>query len=219
LLVDLHAGLFFGSRRQLKSVVALRAAALFAWAASMGGDRVGAVIAGAPRGAASPPVRVLPPRAREAGMLPILETLIELQPTAPGVPAKGSLQSALLSLVPLVHPGSVVLALSDFANLDPQSEVLWSKLAAHSECRLFWITDSLEEHGLPNGFFRGGMPNQLRNIDGGKARATWLAAWRDREARLEALARRHRMPLVRLDTAASTEEILRPVLRGPKAAA
>jgi uncharacterized protein (DUF58 family) len=219
LLVDLHAGLFFGTRRQLKSTVALRAAALFAWAASMGGDRVGAVIAGASRSKAHAQPRVLPPRAREAGVLPILEALIELQPTAPGAPPSGSLQSALLSLAPLLHPGSLVLALSDFASLDPQTEVLWSKLAAHSECRLFWLTDSLEEHGLPNGFYRGGLPDQLRIIDGGKARATWLAAWREREARLDALARRHRMPVMRLDTAASTEDILRPVLRGPKAAA
>jgi uncharacterized protein (DUF58 family) len=268
LLVDLHAGLFFGSRRQLKSTVALRAAALFAWAASMGGDRVGAVIAGAPDGTAGTPrsvadmargnlgarggiagapraaagtlgglagtfggvagapgnkasssLRVLPPRAREAGVLPILETLIELQPTAPGVPAPASLQDALLSLAPLVHPGSLVLALSDFANLDAPTEVLWSKLAAHSECRLFWITDSLEAHGLPDGLFRGGLPSQLRIVDGAKTRAAWLAAWREREARLEALARRHRMPLIRLDTAESTEDVLRPVLRGPKAAA
>src|SRR5690348_9135392 len=91
-LVDLHAGLFFGTRRQLKSSVALRAAALFAWAASMGGDRVGAVIAGAARGKAAAPVRVLPPRAREAGVLPILETLIELQPTAPGAPSAAGLR-------------------------------------------------------------------------------------------------------------------------------
>jgi hypothetical protein len=188
----------------------------------MGGDRVGAVIAGVSRSTAPAvpaPVRVLPPRAREAGVLPILETLIELQPTAPDVPAGGSLQGALLSLAPLVHPGSLVLALSDFAHLDPQTEVLWSKLAAHSECRLFWLTDSLEELGLPNGFFRGGLPNQLRIVDGGKARAAWLAAWRERQARLDALALRHRMPVIRLDTAASTEDILRPMLRGPKAAA
>lgn len=221
LLVDLHAGLFFGSRRQLKSAVALRAAALFAWAASMGGDRVGAVIAGASPVAAgkpSAPPRVLPPRAREAGVLPILETLIELQPTAPGVPAGGSLHGALLALAPLVHPGSLVLALSDFANLDAQTEALWSKLAAHSECRLFWLTDSLEEHGLPDGLFHGGLPNQLRVVDGGKARTAWLNAWRERQARLDALAQRHRMPVTRLDTAGSTEDILRPMLRGPKAA-
>src|SRR3546814_16621639 len=61
LLVDLHPGLFFGSRRQLKSALLLRAAALLGWSAVNGGDRLGAVItngsdAGAPL--------ILPPRAR-----------------------------------------------------------------------------------------------------------------------------------------------------------
>ena len=45
LLVDLQPGLFFGTRQQLKSALAVRAAALLAWVAALGGDRVGSVIA------------------------------------------------------------------------------------------------------------------------------------------------------------------------------
>jgi len=44
IVADLHAGLFFGSRRQLKSVLLLRTAALLAWVATQGGDRVGGVV-------------------------------------------------------------------------------------------------------------------------------------------------------------------------------
>src|SRR6202012_43382 len=44
LLVDLQPGLFFGTRRQLKSALAVRTAALLAWIASLDDDRVGAVI-------------------------------------------------------------------------------------------------------------------------------------------------------------------------------
>ena len=47
LLADLNARMFFGTRRQLKSTVVVRAAALLAWSAALGGDRVGAVVAGA----------------------------------------------------------------------------------------------------------------------------------------------------------------------------
>ena len=61
LLVDLGASMFFGSKLQLKSTVAVRAAALLAWAAALGGDRVGAVIGNART------ERVLPMRSREAG--------------------------------------------------------------------------------------------------------------------------------------------------------
>ncbi|MGB6451891.1 MAG: DUF58 domain-containing protein, partial [Steroidobacteraceae bacterium] len=41
LLADLNPALYFGTRRQLKSAVVVRAAALLAWIAALGGDRVG----------------------------------------------------------------------------------------------------------------------------------------------------------------------------------
>lgn len=208
LLVDLHAGMFFGSRRQLKSGLAVRAAALLAWVAALGGDRVGAVIVGeqAPR--------VLPPRSREAGVLPLLEALLEMQPASPGQPGAANSDEALRLLAPLVHPGSLVLAISDFARLDEQAGSRWSALCAHSECRLFWITDALEANGLPAGRFRAGLPGKLWTLDGARARAPWQQAWQAREARLGALATQLALPVMRLDTADAADESLPPLLRG-----
>jgi uncharacterized protein (DUF58 family) len=92
LLADLHAGMFFGTRKQLKSAVVLRAAALLAWTAAAGGDRVGAVVIG------SSSSRIVPPRAREAGVLPVLATLLDMQPTAPRAPGQQSLNEGLRAL-------------------------------------------------------------------------------------------------------------------------
>ncbi len=196
LLVDLQPGMFFASRTQLKSALAVRAAALLAWITAFGGDRVGAVIA---NGAETV---WLPPRAREAGVLRVLNALLALQPQAPGAPRPQTLQTALGMLVPMVHPGSLVLAFSDFADLGEASEILWASLAAHAECRLFWITDALEQRGLPSGTFRGGVPGRLRPLDGAGTRARWLNAWQRREARLGAVAERLRIQITQLDTAA-----------------
>ncbi|HMD72984.1 MAG TPA: DUF58 domain-containing protein [Steroidobacteraceae bacterium] len=196
LLVDLQPGMFFASRTQLKSALAVRAAALLAWITALAGDRVGAVIA---NGAETV---WLPPRAREAGVLRIFNALLALQPRAPAAPRPHTLQSALGMLVPMVHPGSLVLAFSDFAELGEASEILWASLAAHVECRLFWITDAIERTGLPGGMFRGGVPGRLRSFDGASTRAHWLEAWRQRDARLAALAERLRMQITELDTAA-----------------
>lgn len=196
LLVDLQPGMFFASRTQLKSALAVRAAALLAWITALAGDRVGAVIA---NGAETV---WLPPRAREAGVLRIFNALLALQPRAPAAPKPQTLQSALGMLVPMVHPGSLVLAFSDFAELGEASEILWASLAAHVECRLFWITDAIERNGLPGGTFRGGVPGRLRSFDGASTRARWLDAWRLRDARLAALAERLRMQITELDTAA-----------------
>ncbi len=213
LLVDLDSSLFFGTRRQLKSAVAVRAAALLSWVAALGGDRVGAVLAGAST------TRVLPPRAREAGALPILAALDELQPRTPAPSSPRALTEVLRTLAPLVRPGSLVLALSDFAVVDEASEVLWSRLAAHSECRLFFISDPLEEHGLPGGRFRVGVPGRTMTLEGTTSRARWLAAWRDRLSRIEGLASRLDMSLVRLDTHADTSEVLQELLHKRRPAA
>jgi uncharacterized protein (DUF58 family) len=208
LLIDLQPGLFFGTRRQLKSALAVRTAALLAWVASLGGDRVGAVIA---HGAAQ--TRILPARARQAGVLPLLEALLQAQPRAPGQPAPLAMEEALRALLPLVRTGSQVLAISDFAGLREQAGSLWTALAAHTDLRLFWITDALEEEGLPNGRFRAGLPGRLRILDGAGVRARWRQAWVEREARIAALSQHNAAPVVRLDTREPVERVLRPLLR------
>lgn len=214
LLVDLQPGLFFGTRRQLKSAVAMRAAALLAWTAALGGDRVGSVIAqGAGR------TRVLPARARQTGVLPLLEALLEAQPKAPGQPAPLALEDALSALLPLAHPGSQILAISDFAGLREEAGRLWSAIAAHNDLRLFWVTDAMEEEGLPNGRFRGGLPGRLSIFDGASVRERWRQAWREREARIAALSQSRAAPVVRLDTGEPVEQILRPLLRPRRSAA
>jgi uncharacterized protein (DUF58 family) len=214
LLVDLQPGLFFGTRRQLKSALVVRAAALLAWVASLDGDRVGAVIAQS--GAQS---RVLPARARQAGVLSLLDALLQCQPRAPGHPAPLAMEGALRALVPLVRPGSQILAISDFAGLREQALSLWTALTAHGNLRLFWITDSLEEEGLPNGRFRAGLPGRLRILEGGRVRERWHQAWREREARIAALSQRSAAPVVRLDTRDPVELALRSVLQARRSAA
>jgi len=210
LLADLHPGLFFGSKRQLKSALLLRAAALLGWAASLGGDRLGAVLAS---GGAKP--RIIPPRARQAGVLPVLQALVEAQPRAPGQPDLAGLGGALITLRRLVKPGSVVLILSDFSGLDEPAEVVLGGLAAHCDCRLLWIADPLESAGLPPGDYRVGLPGRLWWLSGEGSRLPWRAAWAERERRLRELARRFNLPLTRLNTADDVSAVLPPLLREP----
>jgi hypothetical protein len=125
----------------------------------------------------------------------------------------------LRALLPLVRPGSQILAVSDFAGLREEAESLWTALAAHSDLRLFWITDPLEEEGLPNGRFRAGLPGRLRILEGARIRERWRQAWREREARIGALAQRSAAPVVRLDTREPVEQVLRPLLRPRQSAA
>ncbi|NGY06811.1 DUF58 domain-containing protein [Solimonas terrae] len=208
LLADLHAGLFFGSRRQLKSALLLRTAAMLGWAAVNGGDRLGAVLAD---GQTEP--LILPPRARQAGVLPFLEALVERQPRAPGRAAADSLQRALQTVQPLLRPGSMLLLLSDFSGLDEHGEMQLASAAARCDCRLLWLSDPLESSGLPRGQYRLGLPGRLWWLDGERSRDAWQSVWREREHRLEAVTRRLGLPLARLTTADPVTVTLPRLLR------
>jgi len=202
LAVDLNPALYFGTRRQLKSAAIVRGAALLAWVCALGGDRVGAAIHNGSE------LRVVPPRPRDAGVLALLAALVDLQPRAPGRPRPESLEAAVGALIPLVRPGSLLLALSDFAGLGATHDASWAALGSHSAWRLLWICDPLEEQGLPNGRFRVGLPESVRILDGTGVRARWLEAWAIRKRRVEALAARLGAPLTRLDTSAAVEDAL-----------
>ena len=211
IVADLHAGLYFGSQRQFKSAVLLQAAALLTWVAATGGDRVGAVIA---NGGAAP--QILPPRGREAGVLPILQALVESQPRAPGAPVQTGLHTALTTLRPLLQPGSLVLMLSDFANVDATLHDLLAGIARQSDCRLLWLTDPLERNGLPAGEHRVGLPQRLWWVDGQASRTAWLATWTEREERLQAMAQGLNLPLLTLDTADALPDTVIALLKEPQ---
>jgi uncharacterized protein (DUF58 family) len=210
LLADLHAGLFFGSRYQLKSSLLLRSSALLAWVAALDGDRFGALIA-----ADENNIRVYPPRTREAGVLPVLEALVELQPKNPGVPSPGSLNASLQALRPLLQPGSLILILSDFSGMDERTETALASIALRCDCRLLWLVDPLERSGLPDGRYRAGLPGRVWWMDGAASHAAWQEKWAAREQRLSDLARRLNLPLIRLDTPDPVTEVLPTLLREP----
>lgn len=214
LVLDLHAGLFFGSRRQLKSALLLRAAALLGWVAVMGGDRLGAVIT---NGTNTP--LIFPPRAREAGILPIVQALVETQPREPAPPHNAGLLVALSTLPPVLQSGSLVLVLSDFSGLDADSETALTAISAHSDCRLLWLTDPLEQNGLPQGRFHVGLPNRLWWLDGARSQRKWSQVWHEHQQRLNDMSQRLNLPLINLSTADDVTETLPVLLREPTWAA
>ena len=211
LVIDLHAGLYFGSRRQFKSAMLLRTAAMLAWVAALGGDRVGAVIA---NGDSAP--LIFPPRGREAGVMPILQAMVEKQPRAPGLPTRGGLHKAVSTLRPLLQPGSMILLLSDFAEFDTATEEILASATLHNDCRLLWMTDPLEIGGLPAGTYRVGLPGRLWWMNGQETRTHWQNTWRIREQNMNDLSMRLNLPLSRLSTHDAVIESMMALLKEPK---
>jgi uncharacterized protein (DUF58 family) len=206
LFVDLGHGMFFGSAR-LKSTQAMRAAALFAWAAEQAGDRIGGVVVG------DDDHRARPALPRCEAVLVLLKALVELQPRAPRPPAPDTCDDGLARLVQIAHPGSFIPVLSDFQTLSVDAERFLKRLSQHNDVLLIQVYDALEAEPPPPGRYRLGVPGQLVELDSSAAASRWRQHFAERQRRLERLSRRLGCPLIGLSTAAHPVTLLARGLR------
>jgi len=205
LLVDLHPGMHFGTRRQLKSVLAGRMAALLAWAAARAGDRVGGLVS-------APDVhREIPPAARDAGVLPLLHALVRLQPGGPGTRVPGRLDMALARMRRVTSPGSLVVVLSDFREMGEAAERHIAALCQHNDVIGGLLYDPLEATPPPAGRYRVGTLGRQWTLDTGQARLAgrWREAFQAHREGVHGLLRRHGAHYMEAATADSPLHALR----------
>jgi uncharacterized protein (DUF58 family) len=142
-LVDQRQGMFFGSRRTLKSVQAVHAAALLAWATLAGGDRIGGIVLGD-----ADHHEIRPQRDRHAA-LELLRTCHDFNHRL-GIPAAASgapsdLGAALASMRRVARPGTLAILISDFAGWTDAAQQQLQLLARHAEPIAIHVYDPLEE--------------------------------------------------------------------------
>lgn len=142
ILNDFNPSMYFGTRQAFKSVLAAKLAALVAWTAIRRGDRVGGLIAGLDKDDA------FPPHGRDKTILPWLAKLSEYTLYAEdkrvGFSAGRPFSDMLLRLRRVVRPGSIVVLLSDFYQLDDETEKHLQFIAQHNEVIAYHICDPLE---------------------------------------------------------------------------
>lgn len=204
LLVDQRAGMRFGSRVRLKSVQALRAAALLGWAALAAGDRVGGLVL------EDGVHHERRPRRSRNAVLALLQLGLaanERLLADPRVPAAAvPLADAIEALRRVARPGSLAILLSDFHDLDAGAARQLHLLARHVEVHGLRVVDPLERV-LPAGA-------QARATDGAReldlplaspaARERYATRAAARGAELAALFGRNGAPFHDLDTGADT---------------
>lgn len=146
-LVVLDAGpsLFFGTRRRLKSVAAGQMAAAVAWAAVRRGDRIGGFLF------APGKHRELRPAGGRRGAMRMIQGLVDwLQPEQTAEGASEPLSRALERVRHTVRPGSLVIIISDFFDLDETCNRHLSRLRQHNDVIGCQVLDAAE-HELPLG--------------------------------------------------------------------
>lgn len=206
--VDLRQTMRFGTRGCFKSVLAARAAACCAWAASANGDRVGGL------SFSESQHHEVRPAAGSRGVLALCHQLEEHQktPAPPSeVPASSStdtreaLHGALQRLQHIAAPGALIAIFSDFRELDRRCESALLSLSRRCELILGFVHDPLEvELPKPGRYLLTGAVDQAPGwLSTGRAadRALWAARFDERQQALTQLSRRCKAHWWSLNTA------------------
>ncbi|MDP1559112.1 MAG: DUF58 domain-containing protein [Nitrosomonas sp.] len=204
-LVDLHPGMYFGSRVQYKSVLAGSLCALLGWAAVRASDRVGGIVQAADNH------QEIHPAARDAGLLPMLRALVNLQPTAPGNINIGRMDRSLTRLSRMVRPGSLVIIFSDFREFGDDAEKYLGTIAQHNDVMIAFLYDPLEATPPPAGFYRLGINQRRLSLDTSRSSVNeqWQRQFQDHRTKIRTLCNRHAIHFMEI----ATTDALVPALR------
>jgi len=206
LLVDLSASMFFGTRTAYKSVLAAETAALIAWAAMHGGDRVGALVAGRSHHLELEPV------SGRRGVLRVLRALAALSRQASNDEDQQiKLCDSLLRARHVARPGSLLVVISDFYDLDEEAAGHLSRMRQHNDMLACWIHDRLEIEPPPPGRYGVSDGWQTATLDtvSRRARARYAASFGARFDALRATLGRLAIPLLPIVTGDDVAETLR----------
>ena len=146
IVVDASPSLYFGTRTRLKSVAAGQLAASIAWAAVRRGDRIGAFLF------ASDGHREIRPAGGRRGAMRVIKGLVEWLDPETTQQGYAPLSASLERVRHAVRPGSLVLIISDFYNLDEHCHRHLSRLRQHNDVIGCQVMDPAEQF-LPAGRF------------------------------------------------------------------
>ncbi len=207
IIADAGVGMHFGTCNAFKWVVAARMAALFAWIAVDNGDRVGGVLFGEGQ-----PFRLHRPAFGEGGALQLFKLLAEArfaegQDGSPMGEALGRIQH-------LARPGSLILILSDFADLNPEINRHISRLARHNDVAAVLIYDPMEEELPPPGLYPVSDGRRMFLLDSGdiSMREDFARHFRTHLESVETACRRYGVRFFTMGTHQSLVETLRAEL-------
>jgi uncharacterized protein (DUF58 family) len=138
LVVDQRMSMFFGTRRNMKSVTAAEAAAMTAFRILDQGDRVGGIVFG------DEVLAEIRPQRSRAALNRFLTALADagalLHAEAPNVTPIG-LTQVLRSVARIARRNHLIVVLSDFDGIDAETERVVAALARHNDLILVPVTD------------------------------------------------------------------------------
>lgn len=204
ILVDARLPMRFGTRDSFKSVLAARAAATLAWAARDAGDRVGGIILRPSGHVEVPPHRS---RARLVGFL----RQVSDATADPGEGPSLSLSEGLARLGRVARPGTLVLVVSDFHDLDDAVEREIGRLARRCDVACLLVHDALEVSAPAPGDYRISDGERVLRLptEDDAWRREYAERFTARRERLEKACTRWRAAFLALRTGQDCQRVLR----------
>ena len=209
LVVSHNPSMRFGTRVRFKSVQAARLAALIAWAATMNGDRIGAIGYGPGLNAE------VKPGGGSRGALRVLRALREWDAIATQGRTIVPLSQALQRAQRLARPGSQVLLIGDGFDCDAASEPILALLARHCDVAAVLVSDPLEHHAPPPARYALHSESGHVQLDfsAPATRAQWARWFEDRRAHWIEQLRKRALGYTLLETHGEPEAAMRALLQ------
>jgi len=210
--VDQRQGMFFGSRRAMKSVVAAEAAALTAWKVLAGGDRVGGWVFG------DGGFQFTPARRGQASVLQFLHLVAQENQKLASSIQTGSLKEFNRMLgeaeQKLTHDGLLIL-ISDLAGVDDESSERLTRIARHNDVLIVPVYDPLgiQFHGIPGMWTDDGKQRRKVPIDAGFPKRL-RNEFKNEVEYWQHLFRKLQIPLLPLSTSRPVVDQVREALGG-----
>ena len=209
IVVDQSKSMFFGSRRRTKSVVAAELAALVAFKILKSGDRVGGVVF------ADQGIDYVLPKRDSKNILGFLENIVvrnrELKNSEP-VEFESALNDVTRRIMNIVTHDYLVVIISDFHRYSAKTIKSIAMVAQHNDVILAKIMDPMERDLPETSFIASDRKHQI--IISGKSaelREKFKSGFEQDLIDFEAEMRKHRIPLVMLDTIDPIDQQLREV--------
>lgn len=220
LLLDFSPSMFFGSKKVLKSVQAAKIAALLAWAATLRGDRVGALII-----ANQQAHKELAPKSGKRGALQLIRELVKQvdpqrffqstnKPETSKTNARNALNDELQRLRRISRPGSLIFIISDFYQIDEDTSNHLLRLSHHNDLIAIQIIDPLElqvppagRYGVSDGKHHSGVLNTRSK----KRRQRYNDFFSKHHQAVAALMHKRNIPLLKISTADDPSSALQKV--------
>lgn len=193
---DFREPMRFATHGVFKSVIAAKAAASVAWAASAQGDRIGGLVF------SEHTHHELKPQRGKTNALHFIKQLEQIQNTKQT--QKGNqinAEQALARLRRVARPGSLVFLFSDFRNLGEQALSHITQLSRHNDIVMFFIYDTLEK-ALPSSgqYLIEHEDNKLRFSTNDQSQTQYHQHFTDRVDALKDFAIKHRISFIECST-------------------